>query len=893
LVQAARDAVAAHGDITAMQHAAQWLDAHTMKFRPAPGGRKCVSGCVHDGTNAFLVRVNAARQLMYKCYSENCPNEYMYIGQAPAGAHQWNVKADAVVHPRLDALGRPSVPDTPLPEGKKHLVEQAPTGTGKSKRNAARVRSAICAATAKGEEGPSVLVVAPLRSLTQYLHEKLYPPALGFRYYMDENTVQGDGEIRDNRLVICCNSLWRVARHRFDIVVVEEPNKTLRSLATMEPKSRPYENYCVQLRRFVHDANQVYLADAYADSLVNTCLEHAGVAASAHWVRIDYTPHPHRRVEMLFSDSKQAYLDRLVEAVCRGKRIAVYCSLQKDAAEMCDGLTKAMPDVHALVLSSDTPDKEDKLRRLLRAPPDVLFYTSCLSVGYSIEVAHFHMVFAVLDLHGPRDAETVMQSIARPRCLLHDAAECAEPSIVICFPPGIHDEEVGCSSWESTRVDAVDPAHLLEGFATKKAALAAVRATPSTYPNKEYYIALPQTKRQHEEGEPGAMYRLRRRPPPRLINESIAEEAVLAAIARNVAKSQKSDDWVPESYVAWTDEGMALLDLNETPFLREARPLLDLRVAVYMEAANFPTTIVCDLERMLKMDGATVSKMFVTTDEAGAGDEETDPADPAMPRLADIRRERRDAHKRARVEAEVLDAVAQRELCRALKRQRCRTPQQHAAIERLYVEKTFGPQLDEDGQQRYLLKKQNVQTLYSREVQTRFRLQCRLSPCADDPRSFGERVASLCAAGVGLPSEHVRPGDHRERVLDSKACQFQKALAGRDLLRSVGLEPSELSSEGLAAVGYDGLPRITEETVRLLNMITRGAPVNDGNKLSRFVSAIKKTLGLRVCNPDGTRFKTDRDNDTRLRFEPGLPTPEHSLYVEHCKWRATMSHLET
>jgi hypothetical protein len=84
--------------------------------------------------------------------------------------------------------------------------------------------------------------------------------------------------------VVCCvNSLPRVPRDQFDIVIVDEPNKMLRSLAGWAPAQRPFEILACLLSEYIRLATLfACITDAYAHNghLVQALLESAGAAAA-------------------------------------------------------------------------------------------------------------------------------------------------------------------------------------------------------------------------------------------------------------------------------------------------------------------------------------------------------------------------------------------------------------------------------------------------------------------------------------------------------------------------------------------------------------------------------------------------------------------------------------
>ena len=1013
---AVRAALAASGDDMAAHHRLDaWImegaEEWSMRWRPAPGERACAhGGCSHDGGSCFIVHMDAhsPRQLAYLCFGGKgaCQKRgFKLIGHAPAAPHRWASEAHAVVDAIMSPEGRPSIPDIVLPPGKSTLLKHAPTGTGKTTKAARDVAAIIAAAPST-----SVLVIAPLVNLVKSHYQKHFTAGAGFTCYLDA----ANHDIMADRVVVCINSLLRVQRRKFDVVVVDEPNYMLRALAKMNPAQRPCEVYNL-LCHHLRESGGNNIMDAYAlTGLPEMLLRHAGIMATTHVVEVRRPPRERLRVEFLFSDGAQAGVNALFLDLAAGKNVAAYCSTKTEASLYHEMTKETFPARTAALLTGDTEDAErNRLLSLLERPPgegsslpNAFFFTNALAVGTSIEARHFHKVYAFVGLHGKKDTETIRQALARVRWLIHEEAGSEEASIVVCFAPEVYDHECGKPKWDWRRLRDegekakafADEAACKRRFPSKQEAVRELSKSPDTLGAQSYVVDVVRSvfrvrrrsarwKRMERTGaapagaptlrrdslsaalreldsaprskfplneyyvETGGVYIARRKSAPRVYSESEAEAMVRMGVALNVALATKWPGQVPGeagggNFLEWQDEAALEERLRRTgdpaasALFENGKNYMDLCVAVGLEEMNFPATVVSDLKCFFELEGATVTKKFVSSsssleeedDEDGEGNdpaEAEDTGDRAPANAPNVRNADRDhklKKKRAFLEIEPLTLSEEETLYRLQKRTKLNNTQTEQ-LEKMFLNHSFGihpayrrrprPSQEGDGNSTptYALTEANVTRLRNKQCQEQFRTLCALCPEEEEEEEDAPQCAVTVREHIGRMFKSSACMETQgpwasERLLDKEWLKNNKAartLLGIDLLRSIGAEPSRLTVEGLRAVSYQGMPKFSSDTMKLLK-IWEGRTLVEGDddmfhppdpsdtkmvfehtKLLR--KAIKGTLGLLLCNKEvGKSFQNDRmdNNITALCFDPVLPTPRRGIHEDWCSWYSNL-----
>jgi hypothetical protein len=490
-----------------------------------------------------------------------------------------------------------------------------------------------------------------------------------------------------------------------------------------------------------------------------------------------------------------------------------------------------------------------------------------------------------------------MQMIARPRCLLLEAnaSNCGqemEAAVVVCFSPDVHEPELWYQAWATEAVGAGDVVkERLLPFCTMGAAKRALRNSPSAHKEDEYYTHNPKS---------GACFRLKRKKATQLMPEGAVEDILMRRILYRAAKKLH-----PPSFSKWAD-AVGGIDQNKFPILEKSKHYMKLKVSTKAEELNARATLVKSLEQFFKLQGAVVTKEFVSAEGSGGeGDEEgTDP----IPDAEKISAGTVAARKRAFLEAAPADEKdALKQLGEAVRKRRKLSETQKVAIERLELEKVYGPPtskgVDGTDQQRYALNERSMSHLCRSSVKKTFLLQCQLTPepsggGGEEP-SFGERIAALARQVHHQDPTAPQPCPRglwdtlsTEEVLDCAKDPHVLAMAGRDLLASVGMLPLSLTPEGLHAVTRDGLPKISGETIDLLEKLhhylgTRRMKVDKSNALAKLVQAVKDCLGLRLYNPRdrGGYFRGERESVAALKFDPSLPRPSRELHAANIAWQ--------
>ncbi|KAK3235553.1 hypothetical protein CYMTET_54260 [Cymbomonas tetramitiformis] len=304
----------------------RWYGTDIIGMKSAPGGRRCyrmlpppnVPACGLHRQN-FLILLHDGH-VRYHCYC-NDPDQtgdnnhlgYLDMNAMYAPKDARGVGDEYFTIPSTELYdaeeidGKPRTKKIVFEEGVRVLVMREEMGTGKTRQAMQFIRTYHTPRTqewfdvwykdtvpdlpykiASNEQaiqsqlpsyyGDRVLVIFHRRSLGRAMFQDSLS-AMTFNYYLDVNETS---EIADtNRLAICVDSLWRVKRTDWDLVVVDEINSVLRNIRVC--KSTPSGEggkiaVWLRLMDILRDSDRVILMDAMADIEVSHTLHAAGVS---------------------------------------------------------------------------------------------------------------------------------------------------------------------------------------------------------------------------------------------------------------------------------------------------------------------------------------------------------------------------------------------------------------------------------------------------------------------------------------------------------------------------------------------------------------------------------------------------------------------------------------
>ena len=172
------------------------------------------------------------------------------IGCLPA--NMWEVPREEYDH--CDATGKPRV--RPLPLEFSSLVEGSEMGLGKTHAMTKMIEALHI-------DDPCLIILHHV-TMCETAAERLED--LGFVLYSEVT-----GPIEDPRVIVCINSLWRVQRSDFALVVIDETPEVVASLSTLRPRSGGVGKWAVwdKLCDVVAHAQRRLFLSAQSDRLVD------------------------------------------------------------------------------------------------------------------------------------------------------------------------------------------------------------------------------------------------------------------------------------------------------------------------------------------------------------------------------------------------------------------------------------------------------------------------------------------------------------------------------------------------------------------------------------------------------------------------------------------------
>lgn len=300
--------------------------------------------------------------------------------------------------PRLEAdevYNSPSVSDFVRREGTATLVVSA-MGTGKT-RALVRYLSQF--------PDKSVLFVTYRRSLAKELWSKLE----GFVHYDDVS-----GTMNEKRLVVQIDSLYRVTRPFYDIVVCDEATYTTSRLVRGISNT---QGCWTALKHYVQTAKESWFLDKNMTSSIVDALERLGVPTFV--VKNEYKAHTQRTcfVSSDFVEFKENLLDDLVS----GLKICFASSSKKKLQVVCK---EAETLGHSVLWYTGEGKSEDVWLESWK-DYDLVAYSPTISAGVSYEEQHFDKVYGFFTSRSCC-AEECEQMLFRVRNI-------AKNEMVVCF----------------------------------------------------------------------------------------------------------------------------------------------------------------------------------------------------------------------------------------------------------------------------------------------------------------------------------------------------------------------------------------------------------------------------------------------------------------------------
>lgn len=251
----------------------------------------------------------------------------------------------------------------------------------------------------------------------------------GFVNYLDCT----ESAIHDPKIIVCLDSLWKVATRNFDFVFVDEVLSVL--LHFNSPLMRQVQMVSSVFELLLLQARHIYLLDACVDnSMVYHFVQYLAQRKNVvpYWIRNTHVRRTNRVADVVVNKSKKKDMENGLRMAAVEKVIAL---LRAGKRVVCSSSTKSFTELLVMTVKGELEDKDvllyhsgtDKALVATHAGNtaaawgkcDLLVYSPTISAGLSFEVPHFHQLVGYCEnsLFTP-SVDTVLQQLFRVRQLV-------------------------------------------------------------------------------------------------------------------------------------------------------------------------------------------------------------------------------------------------------------------------------------------------------------------------------------------------------------------------------------------------------------------------------------------------------------------------------------------
>ena len=393
---------------------------------------------VHKSNRSYFVYNFQMRRLFYYCFDEECVDmiqckkfhnvfdlqlEMDYIAPAISISNVDSLHCKDQVISWNEEYNEPQM--RPYPHVPFCCI-RANMGVGKTKMIADHFLPQVDQET---QGNYSCLFITYQRLLSSKYHNDLYN--LGFKNYMDiKNHV-----IHDDKVIVCLDSIGRVAHKTFDYVIIDEATSVFMHFSSEHMKQT--SNICVYTDALIHKAKYVYMLDACIDNtIVHEVVSHICQTKNItpYYIKNTYVRPTNRACDIFvdYKDSdkmkttdikscfKISAIKKVERLVHNKKKVVVVSSTKSFAEQVHIHLQNTFGDnINMTIFTSDTEKigshNLDCFEYTCMAT-DVLIYSPTITAGVSFELPQFDQLVAFVDnaFYAP-SVDTVLQQLFRIR----------------------------------------------------------------------------------------------------------------------------------------------------------------------------------------------------------------------------------------------------------------------------------------------------------------------------------------------------------------------------------------------------------------------------------------------------------------------------------------------
>jgi len=229
-----------------------------------------------------------------------------------------------------------------------------------------------------------------------------------------------DHDIYSKRIICQIDSLLRLKRDAYDIIIVDECESLARYMTSSHfTKNSKASLIIAELEMRLHDAGQVYIMDAdLSDRCINFYKNATSVNSNndMHLIVNDFKAYAEYKLNYC---QYATWLRKILLMMELNKKIVVAMASNAKAKDLHKKISETYPEKKVLLIHKETTD-EDKKSLLLKVNEewikyDVIIYTPSVCMGVSFDITgHFDYIFAY-GCHESLGAQEWCQMIHRVR----------------------------------------------------------------------------------------------------------------------------------------------------------------------------------------------------------------------------------------------------------------------------------------------------------------------------------------------------------------------------------------------------------------------------------------------------------------------------------------------
>ena len=266
-----------------------------------------------------------------------------------------------------------------------------------------------------------VLIVTFSRTLAA----KLYADFSQDGSWTDYTKVKGD--IRNQKVVVCLDSMHRVETRNFDYVFVDEALSVF--LHFNSPLMLRSSQNCAYLELLIRQSRCTFFVDACIDQTLTTQIINyfsQVTGKPAYWIKNTHVRNPGSRsckIKLQRGGGTLAEMALMTDAVTKvvqlldsGKKVVVCSSTKRFTTTLEEYITVNKPDITMVVCNGDKPNNFEDVNRSWKR--DLLIYSPSVSAGVSFEETHFDsLVGYIVNSNFTPSVDISLQQLYRVRNL--------------------------------------------------------------------------------------------------------------------------------------------------------------------------------------------------------------------------------------------------------------------------------------------------------------------------------------------------------------------------------------------------------------------------------------------------------------------------------------------